>query len=123
MIMGDIAHASKDQIRSVKVTLIDTHPNLILAPMEIIADLEKFGPYHGQIPLEFPGGKKSPAPQTRGGARGGFNKCSNTGPDIKAFKHLQTAIVRQAATLEDIYSFCLSSICPKEKTPAYILRK
>src|SRR3989338_167645 len=117
-IWGDLTITEQLAVRSVKVTLIDAHPNLILAPAEVLRDIEN-GVEGEDVVLEFPTGKKINIPKTRGNNR--RNCQSNT--DRKPFNHVLEEIIRACPTIDALEAFKLSSIYPREKIPPHILRK
>ena len=117
-IWGDMTITEQLTARSVKITLIDAHPNLILAPAEVLRDIES-GVDTEEIVLEFPTGKKVNIPKTRGNSR---RNCQSS-TDRKPFNSILEDIIRACPTIDALEAFKLSSIYPKENTPSHILRR
>lgn len=121
-IWGDLNIVEQITARSVKIMLIDPHPNLVLVATEVLREMDN-GERQDDVALEFPVGKKVVFPKPRSMLRGRSGRHNyHAIVDRKPLNMVLEHIIRYSPTLALLETFSLSVVYPKEKTPAYILR-
>jgi hypothetical protein len=121
-IWGDLTPVEQVNARSVKVMLMDPHPNLILVSSEILREIEN-GEKQDDVTLEFPAGEKTVLPKPRSMMRGrATERANSTIVDRKPLNAVLEHIIRFCPTIDALERFSLAVVYPKEKTPSYILR-
>lgn len=121
MIFGDMSMADQRTARSQKVVLVDTHPNLILAPPDFMRDTVR--KKTKDVVLAFPVNASQSMPKSRGISRGSSIISSIPSvADRKPLNNLIELIVKSCKTMDDLMQFTFEVLVPREMTPSFVLR-